>query len=247
MKALIVASFGTTHGMARRQTLEKIERQLKHDFPGVDVFSTYTSAMVRNVLERRDGLIIPAPDELTKELLDRGYATVVILPTHLIAGIEYKKLKSLEGENVVVQRPLLNDSEDLLKLARILKSITNEDDGALVFVGHGSEDRAALAYLALEDVLKEEIGPNAFLVNLESYPKLSDRIEKIQSYDKATVIPLMIVSGEHVLWDVIESPDSVKNTLEAAGLEVDVKAKGLGAYKKIRDLFSGRVGEILNG
>jgi sirohydrochlorin cobaltochelatase len=56
-------------------------------------------------------------------------------------------------------------------------------------------------------------------------------------YKKVTLVPFMLVAGDHANNDMAGDEDSWKTALEQQGYEVEAVCKGLGEYVGIRDIY----------
>ena len=107
-------------------------------------------------------------------------------------------------------------------------------------MGHGSEHSANESYTVLQNEINKRGYSNILIGTVEGEPEIQDIIDILEdySYDTVTLIPLMIVAGDHAKNDMIgEDGDSWKSLLEQKGYKVDYILKGLGEIKEIQNIF----------
>ena len=256
MKALLVISFGTTFNDTRAKTIDAIEQDLMEAFPDRKFYRAWTSGFIRKRLLTRDGTEIDGPDEAFKRMKADGVTDVLIQPTHIIPGEEFKKIMSAiktasQGiEAVSVGLPLLSFDEDLKEAASCIMNHFPEDEKrALVLMGHGSPQGPNDIYVRLEDTFRSMGHDSVFVGTVEAEPGLDEMIEKAVLSGKHEVIltPLLIVAGDHATKDLAgDGPDSWKSVFMSKGFSVDCVVKGLGEYEDIRRIFLRHAKEATN-
>lgn len=248
-KAILVVSFGTSHEDTRIKTFDALEADLKQVFSDYEFRKAYTSPRIIQVLKTRDGIQIDSVQEALEKLVADGFRQVLVQPTFVIEGFEYDKLVTIlesfqeKFDSLVWGKPLLSSDADHDEVAKILTKELKpyqDRDQTIVFMGHGTEHVANVAYNRLQDSFIEEGLADGFIGTVDSTPGVVDMIEVAKDFrsTKVLLIPFMIVAGEHALKDMSgEQEDSWKSQFIKAGLEVKCLFKGLGEYKQIRDLF----------
>ena len=86
-------SFGTSFNDSRRQTIGAIEKALEESFPDWSVRRAFTSQIIIDHVEKRDGEVIDNVGQALDRALSNGVKTLVVQPTHLMNGLEYTDLK----------------------------------------------------------------------------------------------------------------------------------------------------------
>ena len=120
-KALLAVSFGTSVPKAR-EGIAAVEAALKAQAPELDFYRAFTSPKIRAIWEKR-GESIPDLAGALERLGALSYEQVFVQPTHLLYGFEYDKVKETTEcfagsfSRLVLGKPLLSESEDLLRLA----------------------------------------------------------------------------------------------------------------------------------
>ena len=199
-------------------------------------------------------------------LQDEGFRTIVVQPLHIYAGEEYQdllsyvhglnairtvKAKWMPFDHLLVGRPALGAPgpahpyhQDLERAARTLESHVAEardNDAALVYVGHGNHLFSTGVYLELEKVMRRSYSrPDIWVGAVEGMFGVDHVLHALQRTGARRVVlrPLMLVAGGHARDDICgDDPDSWRNALQAAGLEVLCRLEGLGENSAWADIY----------
>lgn len=238
-KAIIEASFGTSHLDALENSVLALKKTIEKSFPDYEVFVALTSKTVFSALKKQ-GISFDTVDEMLDRLKNDGFDEVIIQPTHIISGIEYEMLldaaKKFKGgfSSIKVGAPLLESRADMEKVCRIIAK--KFPDKTVVLMGHGTEHSANGAYTKFRRVCTELGFDNIYTATVEAEPTLDDVIGELKlcGKKKVTVMPLMLVAGDHAKNDMA---GEWKEQLETAGFEVNCVLKGLGEYPEIREIY----------
>lgn len=255
-KAILVVSFGTTYRDGMESSIESIEQKIKATFPDYEVRRAFTSRIVIRRLAARDGLQIDNETEALQRLQDEGYQEVYIQPLHVVVGEEYDKVKKIvvhcahnkSFQKINIGRPLLyytgqeDRPDDYLSAIEAIEGQLPKLDHqeAVVFMGHGGVHPGNTAYAALQMKLEDAGLERVFVYTVEGYPILENVIQKLkkQGIKKVTLMPFMLVAGDHVKNDMAgDEEDSARSQLLKAGFEVNAYLHGLGENPKIQDLY----------
>ncbi|MDO5146237.1 MAG: precorrin-2 C(20)-methyltransferase [Eubacteriales bacterium] len=247
-KALMVVSFGTSFGVAMPAIIN-IEETCKREFPDYDFYRAFTSGMIIRKLKRTRDIVIDNPDDVMKKLVEQGYDEVLCQPTHIINGVEYEKMiRMLEAYRdkipvIRVGKPLLTEEEDYRKACEIMIGEVEAPlpkDEAYVLMGHGTEHYSNSAYSQFENMMRYLGYENTYVGTVEGFPGLDyviDRMKK-RNIKKVTLIPLMIVAGDHARNDLAgEDADSWDSILKAEGFETKVLLKGMGELDAVANMY----------
>lgn len=247
---LLVVSFGTSYNDSRRLTIGAIEQKMEDAFG--DEYSVrrgFTSQIIIDHVEKRDGYKIDNVGEALNRAIDNGVKNLVIQPTHLMNGFEYTDLVDEVAqyadafEKVAVGEPLLTSDEDFVAVMKAITEATAEyDDGetAICFMGHGTEADSNGVYDKMQKLLAENGFENYYIGTVEASPALDDVVAAVKEkeYKKVVLEPLMIVAGDHANNDMAgDEEDSWKSVFEAEGYEVTCILRGLGELPAIQDIF----------
>ena len=246
---LLVVSFGTSYNDSRRLTVGGIERALIAALPEVSVRRAFTSQIIIDHVQSRDGEVIDNVGQALDRAVANGVKTLVVQPTHLMDGYEYNDLITELAtyadafEAIAVGKPLLTDGQDFAAVAQVLIDNTSSyDDGktAICFMGHGTEAASNQVYSRMQEQLTAMGAENYFIGTVEAEPSLDDLLAAVKAggYSRVVLEPMMIVAGDHANNDMAgDDPDSWKSRFEAEGYEVICLLQGLGESEPIQQLF----------
>lgn len=248
-KAILVVSFGTSFDISRNITIGGIESAIQEAYPEYDVRRAFTSQIIIDVLEDRDGIMIDNVTEALDKLVADGVKTLIVQPTHLMNGFEYDDLiATLENykdqfDSLSIGEPLLTSENDLMAVIDAITARTGsylDEDTAIVFMGHGTHHEANAIYATLQDKITTAGYPNYYIGTVEASPSLDDMIDAVKAggYTRVVLEPLMVVSGDHANNDMAgDEEDSWKTAFETEGIEVVCILEGLGQYNEIQDIY----------
>ena len=257
-KAIVVVSFGTSYADTRKVTIEACENRIKDTFPDYEVRRAFTSNIIINILKERDNIIVDTLDEALTKLQDEGFSEVVVQPLHLINGAEFDEVMSTIRKfesafaKLEVGSPLLTHIDDYMAAADALKTQLPElkENEAVVLMGHGTHHPANSAYACLERVFEEQGMQNVFMGTVEGYPTLESVIKRLkqQQIEKVTLMPFMMVAGDHAQNDMAgDEDDSWKTILKKDGFAVDAYLHGVGENAAIQDIYVQHVQKAIEG
>ena len=247
-EAMLVVSFGTSHPDTRALTLDATEAAFKEKFSNYDIYKAYTSQTIINILKRRDGIQVYNVREVLEVIKKEKYGSVVVQSLHVMNGAEYDDMKAIVDEfkddfiEIKVGKALLTSYEDYVKTcgALSLNFPERQDQEAIVLMGHGTHHEANAVYPTLEYVFKKIGHKNVYVGTVEGFPSFDDVLNQLSAdgIKKVTLMPLMIVAGDHAKNDMAgDKEDAWKTMLKKAGFKVDIYMHGMGESQAIRDIF----------
>ena len=252
---LLVVSFGTSYNDNRAATIGAVESAMETAFPDYAVRRGFTSNIIIEHIQRRDGVVIDDVAEALARAKANGVKNLLVQPTHLMNGYEYGDLvKELEGcvsdfESVRIGAPLLTTDEDFAAVAQaMVDAAAGHDDGktAVCYMGHGSEAAANGIYARMQQHLTGSGHDNFFVGTVEAEPTAEDLVKLVKAagYEKVVLRPMMIVAGDHANNDMAgDGEDSWKSVFTAAGFQVTCEINGLGELEAIQQLLAAHAGE----
>ena len=255
--AILVVSFGTSYKDTLKKNIEALEKDIQKNFPEYEVRRAFTSGFIIKKLKETMNIEIDNVETALDKLKNDGYEKVVCQPTHIMNGFEYEKFKTMAEskkhmfKEIVIGEPLLYGTKDNQKIVDCLKCEfeNNNDNNAIVFMGHGTGHPANSIYAAIDYMMKDRGFKNGFMGTVEGYPEVESVISalKRESYKDVILTPFMLVAGDHAVNDMAgDEEDSWKNIFEKEGFNVNCIIKGLGEYNSIRKLYIDKVKNILN-
>lgn len=252
---LLVVSFGTSYNDNRAATIGAVESAMETAFPDYAVRRGFTSNIIIEHIQRRDGVVIDDVAEALARAKANGVKNLLVQPTHLMNGYEYgdlvKELEACAGdfETVKIGAPLLTTDEDFAAVAQaMVDAAAGYDDGktAVCYMGHGSEAAANGIYARMQQHLTGSGHDNFFVGTVEAEPTAEDLVKLVKAagYEKVVLRPMMIVAGDHANNDMAgDGEDSWKSVFTAAGFQVACEVNGLGELEAIQQLLAAHAGE----
>lgn len=244
-KALIIATFGSTHRDALERDLKPVCDHIKNLVPEWETALAFTSRMVIRRIESRDGEKFMNEIEAIDYFISKGYKKedIYIQPLHLIPGIEYEKLSIHKKDGVHVGEPLFVHKEDILHFAEKAEDVFR---GPAIFVGHGSRHEADEMYISLDEELKSRglaMAVSTLEGELREEP-VFDLFER-KGWRELNLYPLLLLAGDHAKNDIAAEKDSYREELEARGFKVHTSLDGLGTYPFIQKMYGEKLVKLI--
>ncbi|MBW1646224.1 MAG: sirohydrochlorin cobaltochelatase [Deltaproteobacteria bacterium] len=277
--AIVIASFGTTvpNGIA---AIANIQKKITEAFPGVPVRLTFTSNIIRSVWKKRqaeadkwlaqgtpkDFLYVKGIIPTIGDLIEDGYQTIIVQPTHIYQMEQYMDLLSYVNalnsiktikkrwmpiKKIVVGRPAMGQfgdrydyHEDMKKALETLGAdaeLARRQGAVLVYMAHGNEYMSTGIYCEAQKMMRQ-LYPDVqtFFGSVEGFPGLADVVKSLRHAKSKKVVlkPFMIVAGDHATNDMAgEEADSWKNVIAKQGFQVYPVLTGLGQNDAFAELF----------
>lgn len=194
---ILVVSFGTSFNDSRADDIKGIEDAIQEANPDWSVRRAFTSQIIINHVQARDGEAIDNMDQALERAVTNGVKNLIIQPTHLMHGAEYDELmESVESyqdkfETVKVAEPLLGEvgedatviNADKETVAKALTEAAIKDAGydsldaakgdsaAFVFLGHGTSHTAKVSYSQMQSQIEALGYENVFIGTVEGEPE----------------------------------------------------------------------------
>ena len=194
---LLVVSFGTSFNESRTTDIGGIEKSLQEANPDWAVRRAFTSQIIINHIQARDGEKIDNMEQALDRAVANGVKNLLIQPTHLMHGTEYDELtKAVEEyqdqfETVQIAEPLLgevgadastiNEDKETVAKAVTAEAVTMagydsldaaaEDGTAFVFMGHGTSHTASVTYNQMQAQMEKLGYKNVFIGTVEGEPE----------------------------------------------------------------------------
>ena len=261
--AILIMSFGTTFPETRAKTIEATIKQIQAAHPDTKVVLAFTSHIIIDRVKANEGITIPTPEQALEQLKAEGYNRVALTSLDIIPGIEYKYKTAVfdvyktQFKKMTIGTPLMywmgqeNQRDDVETTMKALGSQLPQlgKDDAVLIMAHGTPDPANAYYAVMQDRLNDLYNGKVMIYTVEGKPNLEDVISKLkaQNIKNVTIMPLMMVAGDHANNDMAgDEPDSHKSILQAEGFNVKTYIHGLGENENIRQLFVDRADEAWN-
>ncbi len=265
--AIVIMSFGTTYKETRAKTIDATVAAIQAAHPGVKVVTAFTSHIIIDRIQAKEGIKYPTPEEALAQLKEEGYTRVALTSFDIIPGMEYAydtavfNLHKNDFKKMTMGEPLMywmgqeEQRDDVLDFVKALqwelKDAKLGKDEAVLFMAHGTP-HPANAYYPVINTRFQLLNPpmqNAYVYTVEGWPSLDDAIHRLKrkGYKKVLLVPIMMVAGDHATNDMAgDEPDSHKSLLEKEGIKVRTYLHGLGENPQIRQMFVDRANEAWN-
>ena len=258
--AMVVMSFGTTYKDTRMKTIDATVDAIKAAHPNTKVITAFTSHIIRDRIQQKEGITYPTPEEALAELKKDGYTRVALASLDVIPGMEYNYdaavynlykndfKKMTLGTSLMYWMGQENQTDQVIETLKAVQSQfpkLGKEDGLLI-MAHGTPDHSNAYYYVIQDRLHTLCIKNVFIYTVEGTPNLEQVIPqlKLHGIKHVTLMPFMMVAGDHANNDMAgNEPDSHKSILEKEGFKVDTYIHGLGENQNIRNLFVERANE----
>lgn len=194
---ILVVSFGTSFNNSRAEDIKGIEDAIQEEYPDWSVRRAFTSQIIINHVQARDGEKIDNVDQALERAVDNGVKNLVVQPTHLMHGAEYDELvETLDEykdsfESVAVAEPLLgevgetetdvNSDKEAVAEALVAEAVAEsgtksvedaaENGVAFVFMGHGTSHTAKISYSQMQTEMEKLGYDNVFIGTVEGEPE----------------------------------------------------------------------------
>ena len=258
--AMVVMSFGTTYKDTRVKTIDATVDAIKAAHPNTKVITAFTSHIIRDRIQQKEGITYPTPEEALAELKKDGYTRVALASLDVIPGMEYNYdaavynlyknnfKKMTLGTSLMYWMGQENQTDQVIETLKAVQSQfpkLGKEDGLLI-MAHGTPDPSNAYYSVIQDRIHTLGMKNVFIYTVEGTPNLEQVIPqlKLHGIKHVTLMPFMMVAGDHANNDMAgNEPDSHKSILEKEGFKVDTYIHGLGENQNIRNLFFERANE----
>jgi len=245
---LLAVSFGTSYDNLDA-SIGGVEAALAAAYPEYELRRAFTAQTVIDIIAERDGIETDNVTEAMDRLVADGVKEVVIQPTHVMNGFEYDDMMKEVApyadkfDSMKIGKAILTTDDDFAKLIASITEETaeyNNEETAVVFMGHGTHHEQNAVYSTLQQKLAEAGYTNYFIGTVEAAPALEDVMAAVKETGakKVVLLPLMIVAGDHANNDMAgDEEDSWKTAFINAGYEVECVLKGLGEYAGVQQII----------
>ena len=260
--AILVMTFGTTFADTRAKTIDAVEAAIQKAHPDIPVFEAYTSHIIIDRVEAKEGIQKMTPEEAFSKLKAEGYTRVAVVSLDVIPGMEYSydsiitKMQMSKFKELSLATPLMyfqgteGEPDQVVDFLNAVKSqfpVMGKEDATLI-MAHGTPHPGNAYYSVIQDRIEKLGMNNVFVYSVEGRPNLDDVIPKLKAkgFKNVTLMPIMMVAGDHANNDMAgDDPDSHKSILTKAGFKVNTYIHGLGENENVRALYIQRANEAL--
>ena len=196
-KELLVVSFGTSFNDSRVADIKSIEDALQEANPDWSVRRAFTSQIIINHIQARDGEKIDNMEQALERAVANGVKQLVVQPTHLMHGAEYDEMCAAidkvrdKFESVEIAEPMLGEvgndatviNADKEAVAKAVVAAALSESGyestaaakeagvAYVLMGHGTAHVAKVTYSQMATQMDKLGYENVFVGTVEGEPE----------------------------------------------------------------------------
>lgn len=245
---LLAVSFGTSYDNLDA-SIGGVEAALASAYPEYELRRAFTAQTVIDIIAERDGVETDNVIQAMDRMIADGVKEVVIQPTHVMNGFEYDDMMKEVApyadkfDSMKTGKAILTTDDDFAKLIASITQETaeyNNEETAVVFMGHGTHHEQNAVYSTLQQKLAEAGYANYFIGTVEATPALEDVMAAVKEIGakKVVLLPMMIVAGDHANNDMAgDEEGSWKTAFINAGYEVECVLKGLGEYAGVQQII----------
>jgi len=210
----------------------ELESDVKKRFPEADVFMAFSSRMVLKMLKKEGREFKNLPQTLADvDML--GYKNIIVASINLFPTDEHEVTKkisdgfnSFSPANIRVTDAVLTKTKDTTLFLKELDKSIKKDGTANLYVIHGTPrlDTRGIDSITYTHSFLESFEGN-FCCSLEgSYPwyaykeAVISRMQK-EGYKKVQVVPMLLVSGNHYIKDMVEIKEELGEFFESSIVE----------------------------
>lgn len=225
-KAIILSVFGSVIEQDKYLTFKK---QIEDEFPGVDVFIAVSSRMVLKDLIRR-GFDYKNLAQTMADVDMLGYKNIIVSSVNLFPACEHELLKkTIHGfqqfsfANIRLSNAILTKTKDTTLFFQDLDNEISKKNTANLYVIHGTPklEFGGLASVTYSAKYLEDKNENNYTCSLEgAFPYFAIKDELIRKMKKngvkkVQIIPLLLVSGNHYIKDMVEITEELSEHFKA--------------------------------
>lgn len=225
-KAIILSVFGSVIEQDKYLEFKKL---IEEAFPNVDVFIAVSSRMVLKDLIKK-GFDYKNLAQTMADVDMLGYKNMIVSSVNLFPACEHELLKkTIHGfqqfsfSNIRLANAILTKTKDTTLFFKELDDLISKKNTANLYIIHGAPKLifgglASINYAAkyLED--KNEKNYTCSLEGAFPYFAIKDELIRKMKKDgvkKVQVVPLLLVSGNHYIKDMVEIRDELSEHFKA--------------------------------
>lgn len=220
-RAIVLSCFGS---VIEQKKYFELKEYIEEAFSDVDVFISFSSRMVLKMLAKKG----EEYKNLVQVLADvdmLGYKKIAVASVNLFPTDEHDTAQeivdgfnSFSMANISLSKAILTKSKDTTDFLIELNDKVSKDETINLFITHGTPElkRGGVASITYTENLLKEINENNFVCSLEgSFPFYAIKNSLIKKWKKMGIkkvqlIPMLLVSGNHFIKDMIEIRDELR-------------------------------------
>jgi sirohydrochlorin cobaltochelatase len=255
-KAIILSCFGS---VIEQQIYLDLVEEVKDQFKEIDVFFSFSSRMVLKDLHKR-GFKYKNLPQILADVDWLGYRNIVVASINLFPTDEHELLiKTVKGfkkfsySNIRYTKAIINKTKESSIFLKELNQRVSKKDTANLYIIHGVPllDLAGVSSVTYAKEFLEYLSPYNYTCSLEgAFPFFAIKealISKLKQNNikKVQIIPMLLVSGNHYIKDMIEIRDELQKEFECFIVESLSKSErfNLLELKRVREIIFANIKE----
>ena len=249
-KAIVLSCFGS---VVEQNIYLELKRDMEEKFKDIDIFLSFSSRMVLKDLKRR-GIEYKNLPQVLADIDMLGYRNIIVASINLFPTDEHELLirtvkgfKHFSYANIRYTRAIINRTKETTLFLKELNSRVSREGVANLYIIHGVPllDLGGLSSVNYTKEFLETIDSRNFVFSLEgAFPffVIKDTIKqklKEENISKVQIIPMLLVSGNHYIKDMVEIRDFFAKDFTSSIIPTLTKSKrfNLLELEPIRDII----------
>jgi len=225
-RAIILSCFGSVIEQDKYLHLQKI---INDEFEDIDLFISFSSRMVLKDLQKR-GIGYKNLPQTLADVDMLGYRSIIVSSINLFPTDEHEVLKDIvDGfknfslANIRYTKAILTKTKESTLLLKDLNEQVSIDGVANLYIIHGTPalELGGVESITYSAKMLEYLSDENYSCSLEGafpYYAIKDRLISNMREDgvkRVQIIPMLLVSGNHYIKDMVEIRDELSQTFHA--------------------------------
>jgi len=228
-RAIVLSCFGS---IIEEKLYTELADKIKEEFKGFDIFLSFSSRMVLKLLKKEGKEYKNLPQTLADvDML--GYKNIIVASINLFPTDEHeftKKIvdgfKQFSMANIRITDAILTKTKETTLFLKSLDEAIKKEDSANLYIIHGTPrlDMRGIDSISYTADYLEMLGDN-YTCSLEgAYPyyAMKDILVAKMKRDgvkRVQIVPMLLVSGNHYIKDMVEIRDEFNKYFDASIVE----------------------------
>lgn len=223
--AVVLSCFGS---VVEQQKYIELQDYIKQNLEELDIYLAFSSRMVLKLLKKK-GIEYKNLPQVLADVDMAGYKNIIVSSINLFPTSEHTMLESIVNgfdsfslANVRAADAIFTKAKETTNVLLELNSKLARADTANLYIIHGAPtlDNKGLGSIEYVSAFLKELNDNNFCCSLEGSfafgalkGSIKAKIKKL-SLKKIKVVPLLLVSGNHFVKDMVEIKEELEKDFE---------------------------------
>ena len=240
---LYVAHGSSSHG-ASEKSIDQIYYDLKRMYPEATVYQAYYSPKALANIDRQEAKTeVNAIDTAMERIVVDGITELQVFPALMVPGPKFNRIEKIvmsyadKIPQIRIADPLLCTDAGETGIVEFLKQTYSFEPGKeYLLVAHKKDDLLYPLYQKIEEQFQVQKITNVHIFYIKGDEGSADVLNEIGGKE-VTIIPFMMIAGNHLRRDIEQGENSVVAELERRGCKAYVVDKGFAEYEEFRQLL----------